>query len=56
MYEKSDNFVAFVAKIEKRYRIFIPKRVREVLELEEGDYVQVKIRRVKQAEKIVRTS
>jgi len=45
--------ISFVARVEKRYRIFIPKTVREVLEIDEGDYVEVVIKRVKRSPKII---
>jgi AbrB family looped-hinge helix DNA binding protein len=46
--------VSFIARVEKRYRIFIPKSVREVLDINEGDYVQVFIRKVRESEKLTR--
>jgi len=46
--------ITFVAKVEKKYRIFIPRAVREVLEIVEGDYVEVIIKRVKRSAKIPR--
>ncbi len=47
--------VSFVSRVEKGYRIFIPRAVREVLELREGDYVQVVIvRKVKEGGRIMR--
>jgi len=46
--------VSFIARVEKRYRIFIPKSVREVLDINEGDYVQVFIRKVRESERLTR--
>jgi len=46
--------LSFIAKVEKKYRIFIPKQVRDVLEIDEGDYVQVFIRKVREGEKLTR--
>jgi AbrB family looped-hinge helix DNA binding protein len=37
----------FTARVERKYRIWIPRTVRELMDLEEGDYVEVKIRVVK---------
>jgi AbrB family looped-hinge helix DNA binding protein len=38
----------FVARVEKGFRVFIPRAVREVLGLEEGDYVEITIKKVKE--------
>lgn len=45
----------FVARIERGFRVFIPRAVREVLELEEGDYVEITIRRVREGGKFTRS-
>jgi AbrB family looped-hinge helix DNA binding protein len=37
----------FTARVERKYRIWIPRTVRELMDVEEGDYVEVKIRVVK---------
>ena len=37
----------FTARVEKRYRIWIPRVIRDELGVEEGDIVEVKIRVVK---------
>lgn len=34
----------FTARIEKKYRIWIPKVIRELLDIREGDIVEVRIR------------
>jgi len=39
----------FTARVERKYRIWIPRTVRELMDVEEGDYVEVKIRVVKRA-------
>jgi AbrB family looped-hinge helix DNA binding protein len=45
---KEDTYVtSFVARVERGYRIFIPRAVREVLEIEEGDFVEVQIKWVR---------
>lgn len=33
----------FLAKVQKLYRLVIPKAIREALKIEEGDIVRVKI-------------
>jgi len=37
----------FTCRIEKKFRIWIPKTIREYLNVREGDYVEVKLRVVK---------
>ncbi|MEM1865978.1 MAG: AbrB/MazE/SpoVT family DNA-binding domain-containing protein [Ignisphaera sp.] len=37
----------FTAKVETKYRIWIPRVIRQMLDLNEGDIVEVKIRVVK---------
>ena len=37
----------FTARVEKKYRVWIPRTIRELMDVEEGDYVEVKIRVVK---------
>ncbi len=39
----------FTARVETRNRIWIPRVVRELLDLKEGDIVEVKMRVVKRA-------
>jgi len=39
----------FTAKVDKAWKIWIPKAVRELLGLDKGDYVEVRIRIVKRA-------
>jgi AbrB family looped-hinge helix DNA binding protein len=34
----------FTCRVEKKYRIWIPRTIRQLLNLYEGDYVEVKIR------------
>jgi AbrB family looped-hinge helix DNA binding protein len=45
----------FIARVEKGFRVFIPRAAREVLELQEGDYVEVQIRRVRKGGKFTRS-
>jgi len=40
------EYLTFIARIQTQNRVWIPKRVREVLDLNEGDYVEVKIRKI----------
>lgn len=44
----------FTSRVERKYRIWIPRVVRELLNLKEGDIVEVKIR-VVQKRGILRT-
>jgi len=44
--------VSFVAKVEKGFRVRIPRNVRDVLDIEEGDYVQISIRKIKSSKKL----
>ena len=44
--------VAFVARVEKGFRVRIPRNVRDVLGLEEGDYVQINIRKIRGSKKL----
>jgi len=37
----------FTCQIEKKFRIWIPKTVRLLMDLREGDYVEVRLRIVK---------
>ena len=39
----------FTARVEKKYRVWIPRTIRELMDVEEGDYVEVKIRVVKRS-------
>lgn len=39
----------FTAKVDKAWKIWVPKVVRELLNLEKGDYVEVRIRRVQRS-------
>jgi bifunctional DNA-binding transcriptional regulator/antitoxin component of YhaV-PrlF toxin-antitoxin module len=39
----------FTARVEKKYRIWISRIVRELMDVKEGDYVEVKIRVVKRS-------
>lgn len=50
-----DKVPTFVAKVESHNRIWIPKLVREMLNIEKGDYVEVKIRVLRKGSKILRT-
>jgi len=51
---ENEKPITFVARVEKKFRIFIPKTVREILEIDEGDYVEIIIKRVKRSAKISR--
>jgi AbrB family looped-hinge helix DNA binding protein len=44
----------FTAMIERKYRIVIPPVLRKVMDLSEGDLVEVRIRRVGKAWKVLR--
>jgi len=44
---EEDNWIIFPAKIEQKFRIWIPRYVREILNLQEGEYVEIAIRRLK---------
>jgi len=46
--------VSFVARVEKKNRVYIPKEVREAADIREGDYVQVFIRKVREGERLTR--
>jgi AbrB family looped-hinge helix DNA binding protein len=37
----------FTSKVERKYRIWIPRTIREIMMISEGDYVEVQIRKVK---------
>jgi AbrB family looped-hinge helix DNA binding protein len=45
--EEEEWSPTFTARVERKYRIWIPRTVRELMDVEEGDYVEVKIRVVK---------
>jgi len=47
MSERDTPPPSFIARVERGFRIFIPRAVREVLGIEEGDYVEVQIRWVR---------
>jgi len=47
MSESESEWVIFPSKVERKYRIWIPRHVREVLQLKEGDYLEVAVRRLK---------
>jgi bifunctional DNA-binding transcriptional regulator/antitoxin component of YhaV-PrlF toxin-antitoxin module len=42
--------LTFVAKLQKNRRIYIPKNIIDILQLHQGDYVEVKIRKIIQGE------
>lgn len=44
----------FTARIEKKNRIWVPKVIRELMEIEEGDVVEVKIKVYQKGKKILR--
>lgn len=44
----------FTAMIERKYRIVIPAVLRKVMELNEGDLIEVRIRRVGRQWKVLR--
>ncbi len=46
--------VTFTARVEKRFRVFIPRAVREALDIQEGDYVEVVIRKVREGRRLAR--
>jgi AbrB family looped-hinge helix DNA binding protein len=37
----------FTCQVQKKYRIWIPKTIRMLMKIDEGDYVEVKIRAVR---------
>jgi bifunctional DNA-binding transcriptional regulator/antitoxin component of YhaV-PrlF toxin-antitoxin module len=39
----------FTAKVDKAWKIWVPKAVRELLSLDRGDYVEARIRVVKRS-------
>ncbi len=39
----------FTAKVDRAWKVWVPKAVREMLSLEKGDYVEVRIRIAKKA-------
>lgn len=39
----------FTAKVDKAWKIWVPKAVRDLLSLEKGDYVEVRIRIVQRS-------
>ncbi|MEM1524816.1 MAG: hypothetical protein QXW83_00170 [Nitrososphaerales archaeon] len=41
---EDNNWVSFVARIERKRRIWIPRAVWDLLKLSEGDIVEVKIK------------
>jgi AbrB family looped-hinge helix DNA binding protein len=45
--EEKEEWIRFPAKVEKKFRIWIPRYVREILQLYEGDYVEISIRKLK---------
>jgi len=47
MEENEEWSPTFTCQIEKRYRIWIPRAIRLLMELREGDYVEVKLRVVR---------
>ena len=45
--KEEENWVTFPAKVERKFRIWIPRYVREIMKIDEGDYVEIKIRKIK---------
>jgi len=54
MPEEGEWSPTFTAMVERKHRIVIPSVVRRLLQLEEGDVVEVRVRKVGKAWKISR--
>jgi bifunctional DNA-binding transcriptional regulator/antitoxin component of YhaV-PrlF toxin-antitoxin module len=46
---KTEAEAVFTAKVDKAWKIWVPKAVRELLSLDRGDYVEARIRVVKRS-------
>jgi AbrB family looped-hinge helix DNA binding protein len=55
MPEEGEWSPTFTSMVERKYRIVIPAVIRKVLQIEEGDVVEVRIRKVGKGWKILRT-
>lgn len=44
---EDQEWVIFPSRVEKKWRVWIPRHVRELLNLREGDYLEVAVRRLK---------
>jgi bifunctional DNA-binding transcriptional regulator/antitoxin component of YhaV-PrlF toxin-antitoxin module len=54
MSEEENWSPIFTAMVERGYRIVIPSTIRKILRVEEGDVLEVKVRKVKGKWKILR--
>lgn len=52
--EMEDWSPTFAARVEKKFRIWIPRVIREVMDIKEGDIVEVRIRVVEKKRGILR--
>lgn len=46
---EAEGEAVFTAKVDKAWKIWVPKAVRELLGLDKGDYVEARIRVVKRS-------
>jgi len=44
MKEQEDWSPVFTARVERKSRIWLPRAIRELLNINEGDYLEVKVR------------